>query len=119
MSRAARTLLRRPIFLTLAAGRCERPMSPMTSRAMCEQSWRNFVKKSFRVGILTAIVLTVFASATFVARTASASPAPAFPGLGKNKNKNKNTNEHTKEMRKHQKKLILKGRHGRHKEKHT
>jgi hypothetical protein len=88
---------------------------------MCEQFWRNFVKNIFRVGILSAIVFTGFASATFVARTASASPAPAFPGLGKNKNKNKNknTNEHTKEMRKHQKKLILKGRHEKHKEKHT
>jgi hypothetical protein len=84
-----------------------------------EQFWRNFVKNIFRVGVLTAIALTACASATFVARTASASPSPAFPGSVKNKNKNRNTNEHTKEMRKHQKKLILKGRHEKHREKHT
>jgi hypothetical protein len=88
---------------------------------MCEQFWRNFVKKNFRIAILAAIIVSGFASATFVARTASASPTPAFPGIGKNKNKdkNKNTNVHSKEMRKHQKELILKGRHEKHKEKHT
>jgi hypothetical protein len=77
------------------------------------------VKKLFRIGLLTALAIASFSAATLVARTAAANPIPATPAPGKNKNKNKNTNEHTKEMRRHQKKLILKGRHERHKEKHT
>jgi hypothetical protein len=75
------------------------------------------VKRLFRIGLLSAIVMTSFFSATLFVRSASASPAPGAPAPRKNKNKNKS--EHKKEMKRNQKKLILKGRHERHKAKHT
>jgi hypothetical protein len=87
------------------------------SPAIRKQSWRTSVKRLFRIGLLTAIVLTPILSATLFVRSASASPSPAASASRKDKNKNKN--QHKKEMKRNQKKLILKGRHERHKPKHT
>lgn len=74
------------------------------------------MKKQFRAALLIAIAITLFSSATILTRGALASPAPAH---SKNKSKNKNKNSHTREMKRNQKKLILKGRREKHKEKHT
>ena len=75
------------------------------------------MRKLLRIGLLTAIVLTPILSATLFVQRTSASPSPAASGSHKDKSKNKN--QHKKEMRRNQKKLILKGRHERHKPKHT
>ena len=75
------------------------------------------MKKLFRIGLLTAIFLTMLSSAMLFTRIASAHPAAASAAS----NKNKNRSEHTKEMKRElkRKKLILKGRHEKHKAKHT
>jgi hypothetical protein len=75
------------------------------------------VKRLLRIGLLVAIALTPILPATLFVRSASAGPSPAAPASHKDKNKNKN--QHKKEMRRNQKKLILKGRHESHKPKHT
>jgi hypothetical protein len=75
------------------------------------------VKRFLRIGLLSAIVLTLIFSATLFVQSISASPSPAASASRKDKNKNKN--EHKKEIRRNRKKLILKGRHERHRPKHT
>jgi hypothetical protein len=75
------------------------------------------VKRFLRNGLLSAIALTSLLSATPFVRSTSASPLPAASASRKDKNKNRN--EHKKEIRRNRKKLILKGRHERHKPKHT
>jgi hypothetical protein len=75
------------------------------------------VNRFFRIGLFSAMILTLISSATIFVRSTSASPAPAASAPRKNRNKNKN--EHNKEMKRQQKKLTLKGRHERRKEKHA
>ncbi len=75
------------------------------------------MKRLLRIGLLTAIVLAPVLSTPLFVRTISASPSPAASASHKDKNKNKN--QHKKEMRRNQKKLILKGRRERHKPKNT
>lgn len=75
------------------------------------------MKRLLRIGLLTAIGMASISSATIFVRSTSASPEPAAAAPRKNKNKNKS--EHKKEMKRNQKKLILKGRHERHKGKNT
>ncbi|HTC64153.1 MAG TPA: hypothetical protein VK709_15025 [Candidatus Saccharimonadales bacterium] len=75
------------------------------------------MKRLLRIGLLTAIVLSPALSTTLFVSTISATPPPAASSSHKDKNKNKN--QHKKELRRNQKKLILKGRRERHKPKNT
>ena len=75
------------------------------------------MKRILRIGLLIAILVAPILSATLFVQCTSASPSPA--ASASHKDKNKNRNGHKKEMRRNQKKLILKGRHERHKPKRT
>ena len=75
------------------------------------------MNRLLRIGLLIAIGMASIFSATLFVRSASARPEPAAASPRKTKNKYKS--KHKKEIKRNQKKLILKGRHVRHKEKNT